>query len=383
MEDRRLLFVNPVSRLGGAERSTLSLLIRLPREGFTATLVCPAEGLLPDMARRHGLEVIILPLTASRFASAPANLWGQAKELRSSTTNLVHLIKDGGYNLLHINSHKMGLPCTLAARMARIPIIWHIRDILVTTPLRRFALISLIKYLPDRVIAVSEACARQFAPSRKVRCIYNGIDVAQCRAEANGARIREEMGLSPNTPLIGCVGQLIPWKGQDYFLRAAACLIKTMPQAKFLIVGEDTTPEQDFAPRLKQLSAELGLFSHTIFTGFRQDAISLIDSMDILIHPPIQPDPLPRALLEGMALSKPIVASRVGGIPEMITDGETGLLVPPKDGTALAEAMVRLLNDPQRAQEMGRRGEERVRQLFSIEKHVRSMADIYHDLLGP
>lgn len=368
----------------GAENSLLSLIGGLDRSRFSPLLVCPEPGFLSGKAEELGIPVRFLPIFDFFFTSNPLLLLRQGRQLRHNVVSLRRHIREQGIDLVHVNSFKVGPPYAIAARMLGIPCIWHSREILLTTAFRKRILVEMIRSLPDGVIAVSEACAAQFGRggrgNTKVHVIYNGIDTEAFRARADGQAVRREFDLAADTPLVGCVGQLIPWKGQDDFLRVAAGVLSTLPEARFLIVGREVESHPSFRAALEELASSLDIRDHVIFTGFRQDVPSLIASMDVFLHCAVQPDPLPRVILEAMALGKPVVATDTGGIPEMIEEGRSGFLAPPRDVRSLREATISLLVDGGLAHRMGQAARERLQERFSLTQHVEAVTQLYSEL---
>lgn len=368
----------------GAQRSLLSLIEGLDRSRFRPMVVCPQPGFLSGKAEELGVQVHILPIYDFVFTSNPLRLVHQAWRLWSNVFMLRRLLRREKVDLVHVNCFKVGPPYAIAAWVLGIPCIWHIREILITSPFRKKVLVEMIRSLPHRVIAVSEACAAPFRRGNrghsKIRVIYNGIDGEAFRTQADAQAIRTEFGLASDTPLVGCVGQLIPWKGQDDFLRVAARVLSDFPEATFLIVGEEVESHQGFQAVLEELALTLGIRDRVIFTGFRQDAASLLASMDVFLHCAVQPDPLPRVILEAMALGKPIVATDTGGIPELIEEGRTGFLAPARDVDSLAKATISLLSDRELAGRMGEAASERVQERFSLSQHVQAVMQMYDQL---
>jgi len=368
----------------GAKNSLLSLIEGLDRSRFSPLLVCPEAGFLSGKAEELGIPVRFLPMYDFFFTSNPLLLLRQGWQLRNNVVSLRRHIREQGIDLVHVNSFKVGPPYAIAARMLGIPCIWHSREILLTTPFRKRVLVEMIRSSPDGVIAVSEACAAQFRRGErgntKVHVIYNGIDTEAFRAQADGQAVRREFGLAADTPLVGCVGQLIPWKGQDDFVRVAAGVLSTLPEARFLIVGREVESHRSFRATLEELASSLDIRDHVIFTGFRQDVPSLIASMDVFLHCAVQPDPLPRVILEAMALGKPVVATDTGGIPEMIEEGRSGFLAPPRDVRSLREATISLLVDGGLAHRMSQAARERVQERFSLTQHVEALTQLYSEL---
>lgn len=369
----------------GAKRSLLSLIEGLDRSRFRPLIVCPEPGFLSSKAKELEMQVHILPVYDFTFTSNPLLLLRQGWRLWRNIFTLMLLFRREKIDLVHVNCFKVGPPYAIAARMLGIPCIWHSREILMTTPFKERILLEMILSLPDRVITVSEACAAQFRRGgqgdTKIAVVYNGIDSEAFVAQADGQAVRREFGLASDTPLVGSVGQLIPWKGQDNFVRVAARVLSELPEARFLIVGQEVESHQGFQSILEELALTLGIEDHVIFTGFRQDVPSLISSMDVFLHCAVQPDPLPRVILEAMALGRPVVATNTGGIPEMIEGGRSGLLAPAQDVEGLAEGTMSLLSDRDLAGRMGQAARARVKERFSIAQHVQAVMQLYDQVM--
>lgn len=379
----RILYVNLIGDLSGAENSLLSLITHLDKARFQPLLVCSYSGVLTEMAGEKDIPVKITPITKVSFSRSPLVLTRQLSRLLVNIFSALKFLQEEQIDLVHINTYKIALPYTLAARLAGISIVWHLRDILDKTGFKRFVLSRLFRLLPDRLIAVSDACVNQFEINFKGKMVrvYNGIDADAFREKAKPNIIRKEFGFSEPTRIVGCVGQLISWKGQDVFLRAMARVVQEMPNTKFLIVGDEIVDDNPFRGTLDQLVSELGLEDKVIFTGFRLDIPSLIAAMDIFVHCPVKPDPLPRVILEAMALSLPIVATHTGGIPELVKNGENGLLVPPADEKALANGVLWMISNPTRAKCLGKEGRHLL-QGFSTQQHVDQVMTIYNNLMN-
>jgi glycosyltransferase involved in cell wall biosynthesis len=181
-----------------------------------------------------------------------------------------------------------------------------------------------------------------------------------------------------NSPLVGIVGGLIPWKGHCYFLEAAFLISRKFSEVKFLVVGEDFVGGR-YRRQLEDLSFKLGLSDKVVFTGFRQDIPEILGSLEILVLTSLK-EPFGRVLIEAMACAKPVVATNAGGVPEIVREGETGLLVPMRDPEALARSIKLLLNNKEKAKEMGEKGRRRVEENFTIEAHVKKVESLYQVL---
>jgi glycosyltransferase involved in cell wall biosynthesis len=227
----------------------------------------------------------------------------------------------------------------------------------------------------DYVIAVSEATRRYHVRFNRVRrsrieTVFNFVDPRWTSrvCEDARARVRAEFGVDDSSPLIGTVGWLIPRKGQIYLIRALPKILRAAPAAKLVAIG-GAGRRGKYLPRVQNEAERLGVADHFIWAGVRDDMEQLYPALDLLVHPALE-EPMGRVLMEAMAAGVPVVTSDVTGTSECVADGQTGLLVPPRDPDALAEATIALLRDPERRRQFGEAGVRRVEEEFSPESQV-------------
>jgi glycosyltransferase involved in cell wall biosynthesis len=180
---------------------------------------------------------------------------------------------------------------------------------------------------------------------------------------------------------IGLVGRISPFKGQHVFLEAASTVRDQFPHARFQIIGGALFAEDDYEARVRDMAASPRLKDAVEFTGFRPDVHRLISDLDILVHASTTGEPFGQVVVEGMAAGKPVIATRGGGVPEIVIDGVTGLLVPMSDAPAMAQAVCHLLQNPQAAADMGRRGQERALTCFTAQATAANVARVYTDFV--
>lgn len=226
----------------------------------------------------------------------------------------------------------------------------------------------------DCFIAASDAIRQTLIgdgiePNRVVT-VHEGIDVDRVQGEP-AANVHAEFWLPTHAPLIGAVGALTQEKGHRHLIEAASLVVRDVPDARFVILGEGVE-----RPGLERLIKELHLDKHVVLPGFRSDILAFIRAFDLLVMPSLS-EGLGTSLLDAMASSKAMVASKTGGIPEVVVHGETGLLVPPRDHHALAEAIVQLLKDQHLRERMGQAGLERVKRVFSADRMVEQTLGVY------
>lgn len=359
---RVLLIENSERILGGGQLSLLDLAAGLKRH--RAVIAYPGPGAAQEAARRRGLETCLCPLPPLRPWALGAVL-GAVGACGGTATRL-------GAGLLHANGSRAMFYAGLAAWRHGLPVLWHVRVTQSDGLWDRF-----LARLARRIVVPSRAVARRFAwAADKVEVVYNGIDAAVVSA-AQRQQLRCELG---GGLLIVGIGRLSPEKDHETFLKAAAMVAAACPQARFAIVGGDPDPQQRRLRALKGLVAELGMGDRVAFVGSRPDAAQIAAAADVLVHC-AHSEAFGRVLVEAMAATTPVVATAVGGIPEVIGDEEAGVLVPAGDATAVAAAVVSLIEDPARRQRIGERGRRRAAR-FSVAAHVRAVEGIYDRLLG-
>ncbi len=369
----KILYLHHMAQLGGAERSLLVLVSRLDRRRFQPIFLCPAEGPFAQELRPLGITVI-------------GHCFGRLRDLLKllrSVLMVSRVIRSHEISLVHANGPQTNLPGALAARLTGIPAIWHARNLLAPGMID---LDRMLAVLPDRIICNSEAIRERFRHGdgrlKKSLTIYSGVDLKEFDPTIDGLSIRKELGIPDDVIVVAMASRLEPMKGQEVFLRAASEIIRTEPDVYFLIVGGTLFREhQGYEAVLQRLANELNIGHRVIFTGFRRDMPRILAAINLFVSA-AEAEPFGRVLLEGMAMAKPIVATRTGGNPEAVVHGETGLLVPPGDPKALAQAIISLLSDAQRRETMGNAGLKRVTQLFSIERHIGEVEKIYESLLN-
>lgn len=362
-----LLFVDHSPVLGGAEKSLLLLLAHLDRQQWQPHLVGVPGDLLEEAAR---LGISVYPMALPRLrrsARFPADWLGMTRSLARLATQL-------NSAALVANTVRAAIYCAPAGQIARRPFIWYMRDFWLGEGPGNPSLDYFGKWLlgrsASRIITNSQAVAAHLPPSPKIVTILNGLDLAAFDPQLDGQAFRQQFQIPLDVPLVGMVGRLRPWKGQTQFLEMAAKIAKSWPQTHFVIIGGDPFEVGDGYPgRVQQLATELGLDHCLTFTGQLQDVRPGLAALDIFVHPG-QPEPFGLVNIEAMAMSRPVVAFRHGALPEIVVEGQTGLLVAPNDEASLAQTVLRLLKDERLQQQMGMSGRERALSHFSIHRVV-------------
>jgi glycosyltransferase involved in cell wall biosynthesis len=389
----RVLFFDHIASMSGGEIALLHLVQHLDRAAVEPIVVLGAEGPLA-LKLRPVAEVHVLPMEAgvaqarkdALGAGSILRLLGAAWAAGVYVWQLSRFIRAHRLALVHTNTLKADILGGLAARLAGVPVIWHVRDRIADDYLPRKvvkAFLWMSGWLPTAMIANSYATAATLTPGvgkhKPIYVVHDGTPLASFRPVAlSGSVVQGHNGRNPsNGAMVGIVGRISPWKGQDVFLRAARLVRASYPQARFRIIGSALFNEAAYEAHVNHLVAELGLDSAVEFRGFREDVAAEIAQLDVCVHASTRPEPFGQVIIEAMAAGVPVVATNAGGVPEIVQDGVTGLLVPMNDAEAMAAAVASLLADPSMAESMGRRGSEDVEQRFSIRKTASEVERVF------
>ena len=364
--------------MGGAERLMIPVLKYLDR-GMFYPRVCVLQDKdgnpIADELRQLGVQVDFLPVSYLREFSAVPRI---RSYLQNVNANLVHTQLEFGNILGGIAAKSLGLPCV--STVHTIPSLEKRRKMKLHNMLELF----ILRVLFDVTIAVSEETRNYYVKfgrlnSTKVKTIYNGIDLSQFiesqKKEKRGI-IRAELQIPSSARLIITVAVLRELKGIQYMLRAFPALLKKHPNTYYLIVGDGMYRET-----LVGEVEKLGLQRNVIFVGRRMDIPQLLSASDVFVYPTLT-EALPTVLAEAMAAKLPVVACAVGGIPEMITEGVNGKLIPSKDPQALTDACEKLLDNPEQTTAMGEAGWQIVEEKFNITTQVNNLKELYLSLLS-
>lgn len=363
----------------GPERYILELEAPLRRQGFGSAVV--------TLYRRPPSGPATHPLVAQAWARGlPA--WQIADSGQFSLRAIravAERLRSGQFSLLHTHDYKSNLTGWMAARQAGIPIVATVHLHTQTDfRLRLYRQLDLwvLRRFPH-IIAVARTIAEDMVvhgiPADRITVIHPALDPTQFdlnALQAAGIQRRAELGLAPEQPVITFIGRLTAQKGLDHFLSMAAQVQQAVSQARFLIIGDGVLRAQ-----LQAQAHALGLGNAITFLGYREDIPVWMAASDVVVNPAMR-EGLPSVILEALATARPVVATRVGGIPQVVRDGQTGLLVPPRDPAALARAVTWVLDHPAEAAVMGARGRELVEREFSAETMGQRTAEVYRQALA-
>jgi glycosyltransferase involved in cell wall biosynthesis len=365
---RRIVLALSTSGPGGAEHMLLQLADALRERGAAPILATLGPGWMTERAERLGLPVWIAP---QRRGSDPLWIPRFARRLRRERIEF-----------FHAHEFEMNAYGGAAAWLARVPSLATLHGPQWGLGARRHLFAYRVLYRdPRRLVAVSHDLARTVAPrlrrsAEEIPVVHNGISIPPVLPESQRDALRKaarlELGLPANCSLLVAVGNLYPVKDHASLLRA----LPSLADVHVAIAGRG-----DEEQALKQLAVELGIAGRVHLLGLRDDVDRVLSAADVFVHPS-RSEGLPLAILEAMASGLPIVATRVGGVPEAVIDGVTGLLVPPGDPAALARAIRRVLDSGDRGAGLAHEGRARAEQEFSVDAMAQRYCDLYETLTG-
>ncbi len=352
----RIVQVITPSKIAGAERVMIALCRGLAARGHAVWLVCKAGSPLIGVAAREGVNV------------SPMRLSGKGNVL--APFRLARFARQHGAELVGTQLSTASLWGSVAGRLLGVPVVATVQALNTKTCF----------LLANKIIAVSEAVRkhllRQGVPPGRIDVVYNGVNLSRFVPPGNLSAAKREVSISPNRLVVGVVAHLTKKKGHAWFLKAAAQVYRRAPRAYFLLVGDGQERRA-----LEEQARELSIAPEVRFAGFQPDIIPWMAAMDVVVLPSIAMEGLPRALLEAGAMEKPVIATPIGGSPEVVAHGKTGFVVPTNDIAALAEAMLQLLDDEALRRRMGCAGRRRISEHYTEEGMVVNTEKVYERLL--
>lgn len=365
---RILFFYSSQRQDTGSPRALLRIIDTLDRTRYEPLFWATGEGPLVDLLDRRGVPILrepAGPVSYRRPVSAARRVVAKAAALGRLEVDV-----------LHVNEFGWNLDLALGAALRRIPIVLHVHNPL-TVEHR-----NLHRFLATRVVFVSEA---QRAATQGLDGLWgrtfvlpNSVDTAYFAA---GRPIRDRLGLDRSHLVVGTVAQICFRKGIDLFLETARRLLAKRDDLRFLVIGHAGVGEEEYASRMQQLAGESPLRDRVFFLGSRDDIPDLMASMDVFFLP-TRAEPFGMVIVEAMAARLPVVASRTGGIPEIITGPDIGFAVPVEDVDGYARALTTLLDSPSLRRETGERGRRSLAGRFDEAAYAQALDRLYGELVA-
>jgi glycosyltransferase involved in cell wall biosynthesis len=393
-EPRAVLYLHSSDDLYGADMILLQLVTRLDRGRYRPIVILPEDmkhvGLLSHELAAAGIEHHHLPIAILRRRDfSPIGIFSLLRRLIAGTWGVRRLVRRYDDPLLHGFTLAV-IAAPLAAFWLRLPLLMHVHEIILQPRFLRKFLHTLATRSANRVLCVSDAVRANILEdeprsAEKVVVIHNGISgpPAETLTGAELRRsLRRDLGVPEEIPLVGMVGRVSAWKGQEVFVRAASLLRRQSAPCHFVAIGGVFDGETKHMDRLRAVVEESQVGDTLTLVGFRKNARRYMPAFDVFVLPSTLPEPFGTVILEAMAAGVPVIASAHGGPREMIVEGETGLLVPPGDAETLAAAVRALLDDPERARRMGQAGQAYFNSHFLLQRYVSEIEQLYSTLGG-
>jgi glycosyltransferase involved in cell wall biosynthesis len=385
--------------VGGSLTGVLQLIAGLDRSRYTPTLVLYEDKRVIKSLRARGIRVRVfskrrLPkehalqdVPVYNSAKGHLGVTPLLKNLRAVGTfvfetlpaarRLARLLREEAPDIVHVcNGFRGNMDAIVAARMSGIPCIVHCKGFDKHGFIERLAAPGVASSI-CMTRAIEDHCRAEGMNPPEYSVVYDGLDLEEFRPTRGRDDVREELGIDLNAPVVGVVGNIQEWKGQLVLLEAMVDLVKTYPDIVALVVGAVHRSGRNYADSLRRFVADKGLTGNVIFAGERDDVGDVMNCMDVVAHTSVRGEPFGRVIIEGMCVGKPVVATRAGGVPEFVSDGENGLLVPAGDAGALASVLGRLFEEPALRERLSAGALEAVKG-FSVEHHVEEITAIYH-----
>lgn len=385
----RILLIQPyASRVSGVDTVLLQLIDGLKHSDMEFVVLIPYGSPYVCNYENLGAKVIYFNVSVFSKTKSLSGLMKPLIQFLPSIMRISSIIRSEEIDLVH--SHKINVIVgDIAAKLAGVPAIHTIHEVATGTlwPYRVFSRIICLTCQAIVILcdASGDLLARDLRRLQKVHKIYNGVNTGRFSPEmSDGQALRNELGIDQNTVVVTAMSRIQDTKGLEYYVDAAADVLRSNQNVVFLMVGDTISDEPKHIAYKESLQREvhsLGIGERFIITGLRRDVIKVLSATDIFVLPSVF-DILPTAVIEAMAMGKPVVATSVGGVPEIVKDGITGIIVPPRSSIDLAEGIKRLIADTSLRRSMGKASRRRVVTHFNAGQYIDRTEQLYREVLG-
>jgi glycosyltransferase involved in cell wall biosynthesis len=349
---------------GGQEIRLVQEASAFKERGCKVFIACRSGSRVSQEARARDLKVFEISMRSSFDPAAVLKVF--------------RIIKAEKVDIVHTHSSRDSWIAGFSARLAGVPVV---RSRHLSTPVGPSWFTTFVyRHLSDEIITSGENVKKTLVTDNrldpeKITSVAMGVDVGRFDPAISGEGVRRELGLDGFYPIVGIVAVLRSWKGHTYFLEAVKDVVSSCPKARFLIVGGG--PGR-YVEILRSLSRDLGIEKYVIMTGHREDIPEVLAALDILVLTSYACEAAPQIIPQALAMGKPVIGTNVGGIPELIEDGRTGMLITPKNPKAISDAIIRYADNYDRASEMAQRGRENILKDFTFHITIDKTEDVYN-----
>ncbi len=381
----KVLFYNHTGQVSGAERVLLLILARLNRARFELTLLCPSTGQLQKEARTLNVPCANVDQLNARFTWKLAALIRYFSSFVATMSQVRARVREQRPELIHANSVRAGLVISAATLGLGIPIVWHVHDLLPQHPLSTGIRLFTLLLPPVRIVVVANAAAerfkgkllRQFPKRVEFAIVYNAVEPTKLNSSTTSGSVRKELRLRHSDRLIGIVGNLSPVKGQLELIRAFAKARQRIPNLALLLVGSALFNRGDGYQKVLSAEVRALRLDHCVrFLGQRNDVPAIMGLLDLLVMNS-RSEAFPLVALEGMAAGVPVLATAVGGLPELVTHEKSGWLVPFGDEEKLIDGISSLLERRDLSAQLALHARQHVTRNFPVHKFIARIEAVY------
>ena len=398
----RVLFCegNIDGTIGGSYFSLLFLVAGLDRSRFDPVVVFRSSNSLISRYNQNGIRTLVVrkpkPTVLVKQESSGNLLSAILRPVLRSTQRVINfvrflpldaircrqLLRRERIDIVHLNNSVIrNHEWMLGALLAGIPCITHERGINAHYSwLSRFLATRI-----DGVISISQAVKDSLdvggVTAKTSAIIYNGINPGEMKVVTPNEAIRERHGIPLDAPLIGVIGNIKQWKGQETAVRALPAVLEQHPNTYCLFIGDVADDDQPYFQGLNELTESHKISDRVVFTGYTSDVPDYMNALDVVLHTSVDPEPFGRVLIEAMSLRKPLIGAAAGAVPEIIDNGKTGLTFQPGDADDLARCINEILGSPESAEQMGAAGYKRLECLFHIDTNIAKTQSYYSEIL--
>ncbi len=378
---KRILYLHAGAEMYGADKVLLELIKGLDSKEFEAHVILPNDGVLVEALRQVGAQVSVLdyPILRRKYFN-PKGIADYIRSYNFYAKQIALYAREHNIDMVHNNTAAV-LEGIYLKRKLKLPLIWHVHEIIVKPKAISDFINMLMGRYADKIVTVSQAVANHikqspFIKDSQVEVIYNGVDNA-VYYPMDASSIREKFDIAQDALVIGMIGRVNAIKGQNDFIEAVEPLLEKNEQAVAFLAGGVFPGEEWRLEELDKRIASSSVVSQIHRIDYYDKTSELYNMFDIFVLPSIKPDSLPTVVLEAMACSKPVVGYNNGGIAEMVVDDKSGCLVKPNRPQELSNAISLLLDSSEKREKFGRVGYQRQKELFSLESYIKNFSELY------
>ena len=378
---KRILYLHAGAEMYGADKVLLELIKGLDSKEFEAHVILPNDGVLVEALRQVGAQVSVLdyPILRRKYFN-PKGIADYIRSYNFYAKQIALYAREHSIDMVHNNTAAV-LEGIYLKRKLKLPLIWHVHEIIVKPKAISDFINMLMGRYADKIVTVSQAVANHikqspFIKDSQVEVIYNGVDNA-VYYPMDASSIREKFDIEEDALVIGMIGRVNAIKGQNDFIEAVEPLLEKNEKAVAFLAGGVFPGEEWRLEELDKRIASSSVVSQIHRIDYYDKTSELYNMFDIFVLPSIKPDSLPTVVLEAMACSKPVVGYNNGGIAEMVVDDKSGCLVKPNRPQELSNAISLLLDSSEKREKFGRVGYQRQKELFSLESYIKNFSELY------